>query len=79
MSRSTTESKYQSAVSLTDEITWIRFLLSELKIAVIHTPILWCDNLSTIDMSTDSIIHACTKHIELDYLIHERESTERRN
>ena len=67
VSRSTAESEYRSSAMLTADITWIRSLLSELKVPLQKTPVIWCDNLSTIDMYANSVLHDRTKHnIELD-------------
>lgn len=34
---------------------------------------IWCDNLSTVAMSENPILHSRTKHIELDlYFVHEK-------
>ncbi|KAM6545684.1 hypothetical protein CsatB_026420 [Cannabis sativa] len=59
VSRSSTETEYRSMESLTAEITWIQSLLG--------------DNLSTVLMSANPILHARTKHIELDlYFVREK-------
>ena len=37
------------------------------------TPIIWCDNLSTIHLSANPVLHARSKHIELDlYFVREK-------
>ncbi|KAM6557137.1 hypothetical protein CsatB_004156 [Cannabis sativa] len=66
VSRSSTEAEYRSLASLTEEITWIQSLLSELKVPIPRPPTIWCDNLSTVLMSANPILHARTKHIELN-------------
>ncbi|PON70287.1 hypothetical protein PanWU01x14_082110 [Parasponia andersonii] len=73
MSRSSTEAEYHSLANLTAEITWIQSLLYELQVSQSRTPITWCDNLSTVLMSADPVLHARTKHIELDlYFVREK-------
>ncbi|GKD03140.1 integrase [Tanacetum coccineum] len=42
-------------------------LLNVLGIRSSSTPILWCDNLGATYLSANLIIHACTKHVEIDY------------
>lgn len=41
-------------------------MLSELRVPLLHTPVIWCDNISTIALSAYPVIHAGTKHLELD-------------
>ncbi|KAM6587036.1 hypothetical protein CsatA_009641 [Cannabis sativa] len=73
VSRSSTEAEYRSLASLTAEITWIQALLGELRIQIPRPPTIWCDNLSTVLMSANPILHARTKHIELDlYFVREK-------
>ena len=59
--------EYRSLVRLTTEITWLTALLSELRITLPRTPIVWCDNLSIVLLSANLVLHARTKHIELDF------------
>jgi hypothetical protein len=49
------------------EIAWIQQLLLELGCISQKLPTLWCDNLSATFLATNSVFHARTKHIELDY------------
>ena len=65
--------EYRSLVRLTTEITWLTALLSELRITLPRTPAVWCDNLSTVLLSANPILHARTKQIELDlYFVREK-------
>ena len=66
VSRSSTEAEYRSLAAVTAEITWIESLLHELNFKLPKPPTVWCDNLSTLAMSNNSVLHARTKHIELD-------------
>ena len=44
-----------------------------MNITLPRTPTVWCDNLSTLLLSANPILHAKTKHIELDlYFVHEK-------
>ncbi|KAL6345227.1 hypothetical protein AAG906_015710 [Vitis piasezkii] len=46
---------------------------NELQIPLAKPPLVWCDNLSTVLLSVNPILHARTKHIELDlYFVRER-------
>ncbi|XP_034672601.1 probable leucine-rich repeat receptor-like protein kinase At1g35710 [Vitis riparia] len=50
-----------------------RSLLKELNISSSTTPVIWCDNLSTVYLSANPILHARTKHIEIDlYFVREK-------
>lgn len=49
----------------TAKVLWILSLLTELGIPF-HTPQLLCDNLSAVSIAHNPVLHARTKHIELD-------------
>ena len=73
VSRSSTKAEYRSLVGLIVEITWLIALLSELRITLPRTLIVWCDNLSIVLLLANLVLHARTKHIELDfYFMHEK-------
>ncbi|RVW43373.1 Retrovirus-related Pol polyprotein from transposon RE1 [Vitis vinifera] len=73
VSRSSTEAEYRSLAGLVAEITWLRSLLSELQLPLAKPPLVWCDNLSTVLLSANPVLHARTKHIELDlYFVREK-------
>lgn len=62
---STTEAEYRSLANTTVEILWIQTLLTELHVPFL-APIVYCDNLSTINLSHNPVLHNRTKHMELD-------------
>ena len=66
MSRSSTEAKYKALANATAEIIWVKAMLKELGIYA-QTPCLWCDNLGATYLSANPVVHARTKHIEIDY------------
>ena len=44
-----------------------------MRITLPRTPVVWCDNLSIILLYSNPILHAKTKHINLDlYFVHEK-------
>ena len=47
-------------------MVWLKGLLKELQVPQPQTPIIWCDNLSTVSLSVNPIQHSRMKHIELD-------------
>ena len=48
------------------ELLWLRSLLSELGFAVTESSTLFCDNKYVIMLSTVSVVHKRTKHVEVD-------------
>ncbi|XP_062074692.1 uncharacterized mitochondrial protein AtMg00810-like [Humulus lupulus] len=66
ISRSSTEAEYRSLAHVTTKVTWVQSLLFELHLHLPRAPTIWCDNLSTVLMSANPVLHARTKHIELD-------------
>ena len=72
LSRSSTKVEYQNLVSLIAEITWLRSLLSELQIPLAKPHLVWCNNLNTVLLFANLVLHKRTNQIELDlYFIHE--------
>uniref|UniRef100_A0A803QS75 Uncharacterized protein n=1 Tax=Cannabis sativa TaxID=3483 RepID=A0A803QS75_CANSA len=65
-STSGTEAEYRSVANVTTELTWLYHLFSELNIHLPQPPTVWCDNLSTIMLTQNPVLHARMKHIELD-------------
>ncbi|GJZ38513.1 cysteine-rich receptor-like protein kinase 8 [Tanacetum coccineum] len=64
--RSSIEAEYKALADSTCEISWLKCLLHDLHVNI-PTPILMmCDNTSTIDLASNPIHHAKTKHIEID-------------
>ena len=66
VSRSSAEAEYRSLAGVVAELAWIKSLLSELRVHQPRAPIVWCDNLSTVLLSANPVLHARTKHVELD-------------
>ncbi|XP_028965114.1 uncharacterized mitochondrial protein AtMg00810-like [Malus domestica] len=66
VSRSSTEAEYRALAITAAELSWIRQLLCDLHI-LSHAPMIHCDNISAIALSTNPVFHAKSKHIEIDY------------
>lgn len=64
---SSSEANYRSMTSTTADLTWIMFLLRDIKISIFKPPQLLCDNMSVIHMAKNPVFHTRTKHIEMDY------------
>lgn len=57
----------------TSELIWIQSLLKELHVPLSGIPILWCDNISAIALSTKLVLYSRTKHVELNvYYVREK-------
>jgi hypothetical protein len=55
------------------EATWFRQLLQEMHSPLKHAIVVFCDNVSAIYLSSNSVNHQCAKHIEIDlHFIRER-------
>lgn len=72
VARSSTEAEFRSLAATTAEIIWLQSLLHELHVKL-PSPIIYCDNMSTVALSHNPILHARTKHMELDlFFVRER-------
>ena len=66
ISRSSIEAEYRSLANIVAELTWLTSLLEELRVATTKIPIIRCNNLSTVQLAANPVLHARTKHVELD-------------
>ncbi|KAL4292078.1 hypothetical protein GQ457_14G019000 [Hibiscus cannabinus] len=72
VSRSSTEAEYRALASVTCELQWLTYFLSDLHI-VLPSATLYCDNLSAIKIAENPVYHERTKHIEIDcHLVREK-------
>ena len=67
MSRFSAQSEYKGLANVVAEVTWIEFLLRELHVCLSHPPLLLCDNISATYLAANPMLHARTKHVEIDY------------
>lgn len=65
VARSSTEAGYCSLAVTTAEVIWLQSLLKELQVDTL-APIVYCDNLSTVSLSHNPVLHSRTKYMELD-------------
>ena len=42
-------------------------MLTDLRVPIVHSPILWCDNIEATYLTSNPLFHARTKHIEIDF------------
>ena len=67
MARSSTEAEYRALATTTAELTWICYILRDIGLYLKRPTILFCDNMSALYLTVNPVIHARTKHIEIDY------------
>ncbi|XP_068323099.1 uncharacterized mitochondrial protein AtMg00810-like [Pyrus communis] len=67
VSRSSTEAEYRALAITAAELAWIRQLLCDMHIPLHSSPMIYCDNILAIALSTNPVFHAKSKHIEIDY------------
>lgn len=73
VSRSSTESEYRALADGVAELIWLESLLQELRVPLVIPPIINCDNQSTTQLAANPVLHARTKHVEIDYhFVHQR-------
>ena len=68
VSRSSAEAEYRSMATTCCEITWLKYLLEDLKVKHSQTVMLYCDNKATIHIASNPVFHERTKHIKIDCL-----------
>ncbi|XP_019167565.1 PREDICTED: uncharacterized protein LOC109163266 [Ipomoea nil] len=67
VARSSTEAEYKGLADACAEVTWVVSLLNELGLGSLTAPTLWCDNLGATYLCANTVFHARTKHVEVDY------------
>ena len=67
VSRSSTEAEYRALASTASELTWISFVMRDMKIKQPKPAVLHCDNLSAVYLTANPVLHGRSKHIETDY------------
>ncbi|XP_071722951.1 uncharacterized mitochondrial protein AtMg00810-like [Rutidosis leptorrhynchoides] len=65
-SRSSAEAEYRGVANAVAETCWIRNLLRELHCPLTAATIVYCDNVSSVYLSSNPVQHQRTKHIEID-------------
>jgi len=76
VSRSSAEAEYRAVANAIAEVSWLRQLLVELHVPLRRTALVYCDNISTVYMSSNPVQHQRTKHVEIDlHFVRERVAT----
>ncbi|CAL9028585.1 unnamed protein product, partial [Prunus brigantina] len=66
VARSSAEAEYRSMAATTCELTWLRYLLQDLRVNHSEPAKLFCDNQAALYIAANPVYHERTKHIELD-------------
>jgi hypothetical protein len=73
VSRSSAEAEYRVVANGVAEAAWLRQLLQELHNPLATSTLVFCDNVNVVYLSTNSVQHQRTKHIEIDlHFVRER-------
>ena len=67
VSKSSSESELRFLALASAALVWLRSLLHELHVSLLHGSFLWVDNQSATAMAHNPVFHARSKHIEIDY------------
>ena len=66
VTRSSTEAEYRLLAQVTTDILWLYSLLTELRISVKSSSVIWCDNIGVNSLAQNPVFHQRTKHIDID-------------
>ena len=66
VARSHVEAEYRAMALATCELIWLKHLLQELRFRKNEQMKLICDNQAALHISSNSVFHEKTKHIEVD-------------
>ena len=66
VSRSSAEAEYRAMADASLELTWLCYILHDVKALQTDPASLFCDNQLAIHIAANPIFHECTKHIEID-------------
>ncbi|GKA56406.1 ribonuclease H-like domain-containing protein [Tanacetum coccineum] len=66
LSRSSVETEYRGFANVVAETCWLRNLLRLLHTPLSSATLVYCDNVSAVYLSCNSVQHQRTKHIEID-------------
>ncbi|CAL2255962.1 unnamed protein product [Prunus armeniaca] len=67
VSRSSIEAEYKALANTTADLAWIRQVLKDLKLYQPNPLVAYCDNLSTLALSSNPVDHSRIKHLDIDF------------
>lgn len=66
MARSSVEAEYRAMANTCLEITWLRYILRDLRVKQKGPAPLYCDNQAALHIAANHVYYERTKHIEID-------------
>ncbi|CAL2254016.1 unnamed protein product [Prunus armeniaca] len=67
VSRSSTEAEYRALANASAKVAWIRQILADLHVFLPDPPLLFCDNMSALALSSNPVFHSRIKHLDVDF------------
>ncbi|KAI5325748.1 hypothetical protein L3X38_034822 [Prunus dulcis] len=67
VSRSSTEAEYRALANASAEVDWIRQILADLHVFLSEPPLLFCDNMSALALSSNPVFHSRIKHLDVNF------------
>ncbi|KAI5340797.1 hypothetical protein L3X38_020071 [Prunus dulcis] len=65
--RSSIEVEYRAPANTAADLSWIRQVLLDLKMFLPDAPIMYCDNLSALALSSNPVYHSRIKHLDIEF------------
>ncbi|KAM1002881.1 hypothetical protein FF1_003218 [Malus domestica] len=61
------EAEYKALVHCAVDVWWIRNMIRDLHVYLPSAPVLHCDNISALAVSTNPVFHSRIKHLDTDF------------